>query len=319
MASFHKLPSGLWRAQVARNGIRRSATRQTKASAQAWAAEVETELLAMKHGDVPRKTVRQALARYAEEESPKKRGARWEVLRLDAYSREPWAEKWLCDLTAADLSAWRDRRLKVVTSGSVQRDFNLLRAVLNVARKEWLWLAADPLEGVARPKGNRARSRRIGWREVRAICRALGYPGDTKSAQVARAFLIGLRTAMRAGEILSLTPRSVDLVDRVAHLKNTKNGDDRDVPLSRAAARLFRGWHGWTVEGPTMDSLFRRARERAGIEDLHFHDSRAEALTRLARKVDVLTLAKISGHRDINLLSQVYYRETASQIARRLG
>jgi integrase len=72
------------------------------------------------------------------------------------------------------------------------------------------------------------------------------------------------------------------------------------------------------VESGSMDALFRKARDRAGIHGLHFHDSRAEALTRLARKVDVLTLAKISGHRDINLLSRVYYRETAEQIAPRL-
>jgi integrase len=318
MASFHKLPSGLWRAQVARGGVRRSATRETKAAAQAWATEAEAELLALKRGDAPRKTVRQALTRYAEEVSPKKRGARWELLRLESYAREPWAGKWLVDLNAADLSTWRDRRLREVTSGSVQRDFNLLRSVLTVARKEWLWISVNPMEGVGRPKSDKPRSRRIEWHEVRAICRALGYPGDTKSAEVARAFLIGLRTGMRAGEILSLVPAAVDLGARVAHLKETKNGDDRDVPMTKAGARLFKGWSGWTVGSASLDALFRKARQRCGIKNLHFHDSRAEALTRLARKVDVLTLAKISGHRDINLLSRVYYRETASQIALRL-
>ena len=89
--------------------------------------------------------------------------------------------------------------------------------------------------------------------------------------------------------------------------------------MTSAAARLFRGWYGWTVTSASLDALFRKARGRCGIEDLHFHDSRAEALTRLSEKVDVLTLAKISGHRDINLLSRVYYRITAAQIALRLG
>ncbi len=319
MASFHKLPSGLWRAQVARNGIRRSATRETKAAAQSWAAGIEAELLAMKRGEAPRKTVRQALTRYEQEVSPNKKGSRWELLRLKAYGREPWADRWLTELSSADLSAWRDKRLKVVTPGSVQRDFNLLKAVFTIARKEWGWLTADPMEGVAAPGQNKPRTRRIGWREARAICRALGHKGGTKSAEVALAFLIALRTGMRAGEILSLTPATVDLVNRVAHLKNTKNGDDRDVPMTKAAARLFKGWSGWTVSSASLDTLFRKARDRCGLVDLHFHDSRAEALTRLARKVDVLTLAKISGHRDVNLLSRVYYRESASQIASRLG
>jgi integrase len=317
MASFHKLPSGLWRAQVARNGVRKSATRETKAAAVAWATEVEAELLAMKRGELPKKTVEQALTKYKEEVSPNKRGERWEVLRLDAFCREAWAQRWLTELSAADIARWRERRLKEVTPGSVQRDFNLLKTVLNVARKEWRWMDTDPMEGVAQPGNNRARSRRIDAREVRALCRALKC--GEKSAEVALAFRIALKTAMRAGEILSLTPETVDLKKRVAHLKNTKNGDDRDVPLTRAAARLFNGWTGWTINSPSLDALFRKAKAKCKIKDLHFHDSRAEALTRLARKVDVLTLAKISGHRDVNLLSRVYYRETASQIAQRLG
>ncbi|HHF6884897.1 tyrosine-type recombinase/integrase [Haemophilus influenzae] len=40
---------------------------------------------------------------------------------------------------------------------------------------------------------------------------------------------------------------------------------------------------------------------------MHFHDTRCEALTRLSKKVDVMTLAKISGHKDISILQNVYY------------
>lgn len=319
MASFHKLPSGLWRAQVARNGVRKSATRETKAAAQAWAVGMESELIDMKRGEIPRKTVRQALERYAEEVSPGKKGRHWELLRLNAYGRESWADKWLADLGPSDIAAWRDRRRLVVTSGSVQRDFNLLKAVFSVARKEWRWLKDDPMDGVASPGNNRARTRRVHWREVRAICRELGYPGDTMSAEVGLAFLIALRTGMRAGEIMGLTPADVNLSIHVAHLKDTKNGEHRDVPMTKAAVRLFAGWTGWTISQRSLDKMFRRARDRCRIVDLHFHDSRAEALTRLSRKVDVLTLAKISGHKDINLLSSTYFRESASQIASRLG
>lgn len=319
MASFSKLPSGLWRAQVARKGARKSATFETKSAAQQWAAKIETELLDVSRGNLPRKTVAEAFKRYAAEVSPTKAGARWEVLRLAAYGRETWANRWLAELSPSDLAAWRDRRLVGgITPGSVQRDFNLLNAVFTKARKEWKWLHVSPLADVDNPGDNKPRERRIGWQEARAICRALGYPGPTKSAEVAHAFLIALRTAMRKGELLSLRPEKVDLRKRVAYLKDTKNGDDRAVPMTRAGARLFKGWKGWTVESASMDALFRKATARCGIDDLHFHDSRAEALTRLARKVDVLTLAKISGHRDLNFLLRVYYRETAEQIAARL-
>lgn len=44
----------------------------------------------------------------------------------------------------------------------------------------------------------------------------------------------------------------------------------------------------------------------------------ATALTLLSRKMDALTLARISRHKDLNILMQRYYRETAESISARL-
>jgi integrase len=44
---------------------------------------------------------------------------------------------------------------------------------------------------------------------------------------------------MRAGEIAGLTAETVDADRRVAHLPRTKNGEPRDVPLSKEAIRLL--------------------------------------------------------------------------------
>lgn len=321
MAHFYKMAKG-WRAQVARLGVRQSQTFATKAAAEAWARQVESDLLARKRGALPRYTVLQALEKYAAEVSPTKKGCAWEVKRLAAFGREPWAGKLLQDLTAADLAKWRDHRLQSVTPGSVRRDLTVLRSVFKLAIREWQWIDVSPLDGLTIPAENKPRTRRITWREVRAQCRALGYQTGqvgTKSQEVALAFLIGLRTAMRAGEILSLTPEAVDLVGRVAHLRDTKNGDDRDVPLSRAALRLFRSWKGWTVDSASLDALFRKARVRARLSGFTFHDSRAEALTRMSAKLDPFELARVSGHKDMGILLSRYYRKSASEIALKLG
>ena len=86
----------------------------------------------------------------------------------------------------------------------------------------------------------------------------------------------------------------------------------------RSAQRLVRRIPGWTISGPSLDAVFRKARNSLGIADLHFHDSRALALTLLAKRVDLMTLAKISGHRDVRILANTYYRESAEDIAKRL-
>lgn len=72
-----------------------------------------------------------------------------------------------------------------------------------------------------------------------------------------------------------------------------------------------------------IDGLWRQHRDSLAVAlpavaDLHIHDMRAEALARLARKVDVFTLSRISGIKDLQMLNERYYRERADQIAARL-
>ena len=51
---------------------------------------------------------------------------------------------------------------------------------------------------------------------------------------------------------------------------------------------------------------------------LHFHDTRHEGITRLAKKLEVLDLARMVGIRDLSIL-MVYYKPTATEIAERLA
>jgi integrase len=134
--------------------------------------------------------------------------------------------------------------------------------------------------------------------------------------------LFAIETAMRAGEIASLTWVNVNIEKRIAKLPITKNGFARDVPLSNEAIRILEQVRMDTesvfnLRTDQIDALFRKAKQRALIDDLHYHDTRAEAITRLAKKVDILTLARISGHRDMRML-QIYYRESVEDIAKRI-
>lgn len=73
------------------------------------------------------------------------------------------------------------------------------------------------------------------------------------------------------------------------------------------------------LESRQKDANFRKAVKRSGLVDLHFHDSRHEATTRLARKLDVLDFALMGGWKDVNLLRKVYYNATGEEIAARLN
>jgi integrase len=316
---LYKLPSRLWRCQVAKAGIRKSMTFHTKAQAQAWGIEFESEVMAGKRGLSVRKTVRQMLERYMEEETPKKRGAAWEERRIAFFLGEfgpPFVDKLVEDVTPDDIGRWRDYRLKGVKGSSVNRDFNVLAAAFKTAAREWRWLKDSPMPSVRRPPDPSPRSRLIGWREVRKMLRALGWRWtrpETKTQEVAHAFLVALHTGMRAGEVLSATHSGP-----IAQLSRTKNGDARSVPLSSRAQKLIALCPKYTIDSASLDALFRKARKKAGLEGFTFHDSRATALTRMAKTLDVMTLAKVSGHRDVSMLLNTYYRIKPEDIAKRL-
>jgi integrase len=157
----------------------------------------------------------------------------------------------------------------------------------------------------------------------------LGYERDqmpkTLQQHLAAAFLLALETGMRQGEILGLTWGRVFLKERYVRLEDTKNGDARNIPLSSAAVRLLERQprveaepRCFPVASASADALWRKARKNAKIADLKFHDSRHEAITRLAKKLDVLDLARMIGHRDPRSL-MIYYNATATELAARLG
>jgi len=339
MAALEKRAGG-WRVKVRRGGVSESRTFPTKSQAQAWAVDRERELADVAAGGVPRKTVREALERYRADESPKKRGHRWEAVRiggwLGAVSSKtgraselmlPWLDAQVGSVGPDALAAWRDARLRVVSAGSVLREMNLLGSVLETARREWKWLRVNPMREVRRPAQPEPRTRRIGDAEIDALCLALGWDGEpvgSLSQEVAAAFLLAIETAMRQGELLGLAWDNVDLVRRVARLPRTKNGSAREVPLSARALEILGLLAGrderrvFAVSSASCDALFRAAKARAMVEGLRFHDTRREATSRLARRVDVLTLARITGHKDIRML-MIYYQTDMADVALQIG
>ena len=325
MATPKKTEQGTWRIQIEVRGVRDSSTQPTKRDALEWAARRTTEIKAMaggKGGTV--KTLRQALDKYAEEVSPKKRGESKEIIRLEAFKRQALPiDRKLSELTTPDLVTWRDSRLKINARGSVLRDMTLLGSVLETARKEWKWIEVNPMRDVTRPENPDHRERLITGPETRRMLRALGYgfPVRTVSQAVAACFLMALSTGMRAGELCGL--RWVDVKGDFVRLPMTKNGSPRDVPLSKPAHRLLERMKGWDkdlvfgIKSQTLDALFRKARDKAGLSGFTLHDSRHTAATRIAQKLHVLDLCKVFGWKNPKQAA-VYYNESASNIAKRL-
>lgn len=310
-----------WRVIVQRKSAKRQTkTFKTKEAARRWATKIERQL---DMGDTPTRpegTLGRLLQRYMEEVSENKPSGRWEIVRLKRIDLELGEVQLDKDMTQAFLD-WRNKRLKTVKSSSVRREMVTLSAVFTYARKEWRMALKNPLKELTWPRDSDPRTRRISPVEEKQLLEKMGFdwakPPTTLKSYTPWVFLFALETAMRLGEILTLTWDQV--AEKWVTLDKTKNGDSRTVPLSSKARQIIAtmpkvGSRVFMVQPGTFDNYWRAVRP-AG---LHFHDTRATALSRLAPKFQPMELAKISGHRDLNMLLNTYYRPTPDELADRL-
>lgn len=301
-----------WRAEVCVDRSRRARTFDTKREAQAWATEQEDS------GLPARKTLAEALARYRPIAESHK-GAQSELSRLKSLGESKLAKTYLERLSATVVAEWRDERLKDVAPVSVRREMIILSAVLRLCRMEWGWMRNNPLTGVTRPQTSAPRRRGMPDASIKAVCAALA--DMRQGPQVDQMLTVSLETAMRLSEITGL--RWVDVSEKHVRLSETKNGDQRFVPLSPTARTIIDKRRGmddesvFTLAPDVASKTFQRAVRAAGLIDVHFHDARSEAITRLSKKLDILQLAKMIGHRDLDSL-MIYYAESPDDIADRL-
>lgn len=300
----------------------------TKARAAAWGHAIEAQLRDQKRG-VVKATLQDAIDRYIKDVCPTHKSGANESKRLKALSKEPGllpVQKQISEVTAVDLAGFRDKRLAVVSIATVRKEMGILRSVLESARRDWGMVQVNPLADVKRPPAPPPRQRLFTDDERDRIVAALGFEGTVKTLQheVAVSLLLAFETAMRSGEIVGLEWSRVHLDKRFLTLPETKNGDKRDVPLSSRAVELLKAMAGrdkvrvFTVDDAGRDALFRKARDACKIDGLHFHDSRANAITALSKKLDIHDLARMIGHRDLKSLL-IYYRKSAADIAGQLG
>lgn len=307
MASYEKRGNG-WRVFVCVNRKRASKTFATKREATAWAIDQEAD------GILARHTLREAIERYRPIAEAHK-GWQAELSRLKTFESAKFIDTPLELITPAVLAFWRDERLQTMAPVSVRREIIIMSSLFKVAIREWGWMRTNPLATVKKPGTSKPRQRGISQDEIDAICANLSKART--GAQVTAMFLLSIETGLRLSELVSL--KWEDVTEKSLTLYDTKNGDARSVPLSMSARSVINQRKGidpkkvFTLSPHVVSQAFRRAT----VNGVHFHDARSEAITRLSKRLNVMQLAKMIGHRDLKSLMH-YYAESAEEIADRL-
>ena len=285
-------------------------------------------------------TLGDVLGRYLKEVTALKRGAEIETVKINALLRDSICILKMTALSGKDIAAWRDRRLKKVKGSTVNREMAIISHAIEIARKEWGIHVENPCKYVRRPPGSSSRDRRLINLEEHYLLEALD---SVKSPYVKPMVMFAIETAMRRGELLSLLWENVNLDNRTVLLKETKNGEDRYVPLSSSAVAILQSLPRsicGNVFPLTMDAFKKafvrtlsRARlnyknncEASGVsadpkfmKGLRFHDLRHEGTSRLFEKgLNVMEVASVTGHKTLQMLMR-YTHLRAQDLALKLG
>lgn len=293
MRLYQRGKFGTWWVDLGEAGgarARRSLGTSDKRQAQEAAAHLAGDLWRQRRlGDAPRVTWDAAVLAWLEEHQHRrsiediKRVLRWLSERLQGVA--------LADITGERIrSLARARRQQLVhgeqTSGAtVNRHLAQLSAVLHYAHRRG-WLAAVPPISKAPEPG-----KRVAWLTREQAAALL----DELPEHLAAMARFALATGLRESNVRLLRWSQVDAGRALAWFEagEMKAGRAHGVPLNADALRVLagqRGRHGvWVFPVPRWEdgervedaptgkastAAWRKARERAGVPWLHFHDLR---------------------------------------------
>lgn len=321
MASIIKRASG-WQVQIRKQGYQPISKRfEKKTDADIWARITESEMdrgVFIDRSEAERTTLAYILHRYLAEVSVRKLGFIQERSRINGLLSRPISTRLLATLKSSDFAAYRESRLAVVCGSTVNKELNILGLVIDTARRDWSINMDNPVRLIQRPKNNRPRDRRLYDGELEAILDA------TKSPTLSSIILFALETAMRRGEIANVKWHHLQLSQQILLIPETKTGIPRSIPLSKKAIialqslPIIGSGNIFNLRSGSIGQAFERACIRADILDLHFHDLRHEATSRLFEKgLNPMQVSAITGHKTFEMLKR-YTHLKAQDLAKLL-
>jgi integrase len=326
MATYTKRGEGQWQAKIRKTGYpTQTQTFRNKALAQRWAIQIEAQMdnkIFISSLRAESTTFQQLADRYIAEILPSKKSAdkiESTIRNICSYLGDYSA----IALTPEVLVGYRDTRLKTVKNDTVRKDLLRIRRILVIAAKEWgIYLPhGNPIDMITIPaQATRGRDRRLeGDEEERLRLAAKQYGGEILSVMV-----FATETGMRRGEIVDLRWENINRIKKIAKLLDTKNGEDRTIPLSPKALKIIESLpinisgKVFSMRGDSISQAFERCCKRANIVNLRFHDLRHEATSRFFEMgFNLMEVSSITGHKDLAMLKR-YTHLRAEDLVKRL-
>lgn len=310
-----------------------SASFKQKTKAVVWANSTETAMREgryFKTAESKKHTLTELIDRYIQYELPHRKSdiqkfemqLKWWKGKIGTYL--------LSDITPSLLAEYRDKlkkepSIKELKDGTkletqrsnatVNRYIAALSIALSKATKEWEWIEENPMFKVSKKRESRGRTRFLSDEERQALLNACE---QASNPHIYLLVVIALSTGARFSEILNLKWKNVDFKRKMFYFMDTKNGDNRAVPISSKAYDLLEQRS--KIRKINSDYVFARrdgkkpmdlrwqwdkAVEKAQLENFTFHDLRHTAASYLAMNgASLLEIAEILGHKTLSMVQR---------------
>ena len=203
------------------------------------------------------------------------------------------------------------RKKSGVKPASVNRELTVLRRMYNLALK-WNTLSDNPIIGLQLLKEQTREYRVLKDWEFELLY-------QSASEHFKPILLFAYMTGCRKGEIQKLKWTDIDLKERNVAIRDTKNFEDRIIPLNDTLYYMLEELKEESVsefvftynnQPYLSDSAWgrswRTALRKSGIDHARFHDIRHTFVSNLIvnHKEDFATVMALSGHKDISMLKR---------------
>lgn len=312
-----------------------TATFSKKSSAVLWVQKYESD---MKEGknlqkvEAKKHTVSELIERFKQKELPKRTANAQNLkIHLDWWN-ENIGTYALNLVTPALITEFKEKleneKIKKPRKGCIYRSpatinryLATLSTLFSYACNEYGWLEENPMHKVRKNKEVEKEDRILSPDEIERLlhaCKNYELKTENYNNEMYLFVLIAVSTGARYSEIRTLKWENVDLKNKQFYFLNTKNGENRGVPITEQLCDLLkefkkvRNIHSdylfTTKDGKKlidMHTRFYKVLELAVIKDCRFHDLRHTVASHIAMNGgSLLDIAQITGHKTMQMVKR---------------
>ncbi|MBT3778302.1 MAG: site-specific integrase [Pelagibacteraceae bacterium] len=211
-----------------------------------------------------------------------------------------------------------------VSGSTYNKYLSFMSTVIQTAINDWgIYFPSNPCRAMKREKEPKPRTRVLEDSEQKELLEACAL---VENPYIKPMVQFSIETAVRQGELLKIKYNNINFRNRTLLLSDTKNGEDRTIPLSEKAFLILQSQPRqldrsvFPMTKRKTDYWWKEALGKTKIKGFRWHDLRRHACTLLFEKgLSVPEVQLMSGHLDPKVLLNTYVKLDPAKLVKKLG